>query len=86
MAQTYNFNDLNQARTSNDLSAYIKKHNLTFDRGFKLGSGDKEIDVAIFKNHGGCFVVDNAGAGFTELSFNDTIDLLNTDDLHLSAI
>ena len=86
MAQTYNFNELNQARTSSKLNNLIKKEGLKFDRGFKLGQGDREIDVVKFAGHSGCYVVDNADAQYSELSFGDTVDRLNTDDLVLSEI
>jgi hypothetical protein len=86
MAKTYNFKDLNQARTSIKLNQLIKRERLKFERGFRLGTGDCEIDVVEFEGHSGCYVVDNADARYSELSISDTIDLLNTDDLILSEI
>lgn len=84
--RTFNFTDLNQARTSIKLNSLIARESLVFSQGFKLADGDAEIDVVEFEGHSGCYVVDNADAQYSELSLTDTIDLLklNTDDLTLS--
>lgn len=83
---TFDMAELHQASSSIKVRQALTLVGAALKVGFRLGEGDKEINILEFEGMKGVLVVDNADCQWGNYSFSEAVDLLNTGELKLCQV